>query len=217
MTDFSSARNNMVISQLYPNGVVSEAILNAFRVLPRELFVPETDRAHCYMDDGIQISPTRFLMEPVLFARMVEALSLCSTDHVLDIGGGAGYSAAVLSKICNHVTSYEPDALLQSQANESWKAAGCEKNIATTDSLTFQPETFDAIILNGACETVPKNLLNALKPGGRLVAVQMASDLPSGQVIYYLKNTGGIVSSRVLFEACAPYLPGFEPEQKFVF
>src|SRR6516164_9516570 len=97
--DFQAARLAMVESQIRPNGVRDPLILNAFAGLPRELFVPEQSRRLAYVDEALIAvpasagSPARYLLSPMMLARMLQTAAPAPGDRVLDIGGATGYSA----------------------------------------------------------------------------------------------------------------------------
>ena len=86
----------MVDSQLKPNQIVDQRVAQAMAEVPRELFVPETLAAVAYVDEDLPIAPGRFLMEPIVFARLLQAAAIEPNDIVLDLGCGTGYSTAVL-------------------------------------------------------------------------------------------------------------------------
>ncbi len=111
--DFQAARLAMVESQIRPNGVRDPLILNAFATVPREAFVPNDQKALAYMDDAALAvpaageSPARYLLPPMVLAKLLQSASLSQSDQVLDIGGATGYSAAILAQICSNVAALE--------------------------------------------------------------------------------------------------------------
>ena len=107
--DFSAARRNMVERQVRTNKVTDEAVLEALAQLPRERFVPESLSAVAYIDEDVPLGNGRYLMEPMVFARLVQAAQLQPGDRVLDLGCGCGYSTAILSRLANQVIALESD------------------------------------------------------------------------------------------------------------
>ncbi|MBT3808688.1 MAG: protein-L-isoaspartate O-methyltransferase, partial [Rhodospirillaceae bacterium] len=83
MSDFESARRNMVDCQLRPTKVTDIRILDAMGTLPREMFVDKSRQGIAYVDEDIEIAPGRHMMEPVVLARLVQALDIGATDSVL--------------------------------------------------------------------------------------------------------------------------------------
>ena len=94
MSVFAAARQNMVDSQLRPNRVTDPDILAAMAELPRERFVPKAKQGLAYIDEDIEVAPGRYLMEPVVVARLLQALELTPETTVLNIGCASGYDAA---------------------------------------------------------------------------------------------------------------------------
>ena len=186
--------------------------------VPRERFVPPERRDLAYLDDDIVVREAagghaaRYLVEPMILARLVQALDLSAEDRVLDVGCATGYSTAVLARLAGSVYGLE---------SESDLAAAAQKNVANAQIVTgpltngsAQAAPFDAILINGSVEVVPEPLLAQLKEGGRLAAVVRQG--PPGRATLYARNNGA-VSARPLFDAAVPPLPGFEAPQRFVF
>ena len=94
--DYATARQNMVESQIRPNKVTDPELIDALRSLPRELFVPKAMRGIAYVDEDIAVAPDRYLMEPMVLARLLQEAAVAATDMVLDVGCCTGYSTAVL-------------------------------------------------------------------------------------------------------------------------
>jgi protein-L-isoaspartate(D-aspartate) O-methyltransferase len=131
---------------------------------------------------------------------------------VLDIAGGSGYSAAVWAKLAGEVTALEEDAAL---ARTAQKNLGDAVTVAT-GALTagwVAAAPYDIILLNGACEVIPPAVFQQLKEGGRLLCIMGAAP---GKATLYLRD-GDNFSSRALFDAAAPLLPGFARAPAFVF
>src|SRR5262245_25537828 len=105
--DYAAARLNMVESQIRTNKVTDERIVDAMMTLPRERFVPKQLRGIAYVDDDIQIASGRYLMEPMVLARLLQIAGVTARDIVLAIGVGAGYDAAVLSRLSATVVALE--------------------------------------------------------------------------------------------------------------
>lgn len=217
--DYVAARKNMVESQLRTNKVVDERVVDAMRAVPRELFAPAPLRGVAYVDEDLPLAvPGRFLTEPMIVARLLQALSLRPTDKALDVCGGSGYTAALLSRIVAHVVAVDPDESLREEA----AALAPQFGSAPIIVLPGCPDTgapahapYDAILINGAVGAVDQTFFDQLADGGRLAAVvHAAGDV--GRATLYVKS-GGAISAKVLFDANAPYLPGAAPKPSFVF
>jgi protein-L-isoaspartate(D-aspartate) O-methyltransferase len=222
MIDFTRLRRSMVDSQIRPNDVTDPRIIEAMLDLPRERFVPTARANLAYLDDDLSVSEggggvTRCLIEPMVLARLVQALQLSETDRALDIGGATGYSTALLARLARHVVMIEEDPTLISAARRNLSELSIDNvEFATGQLKAGAPGRgpFDAILLNGSVEVVPPDLLAQLEEGGRLAAVVQGS--PPGRAILYVR-AGGVVSQRPVFDAAVTPLPGFEAPRGFVF
>ena len=94
---FDTARKAMVESQIRANKVIDEGVIAAFSDVPREIFVPKSMRDIAYVDEDISLSGGRYVMEPMVMARMMQALELSASSSVLVVGAGSGCGAAILS------------------------------------------------------------------------------------------------------------------------
>ena len=217
MPDFAAARRSMVDSQLKPNQIVDQRVAQAMAEVPRELFVPETLAAVAYVDEDLPIAPGRFLMEPIVFARLLQAAAIEPNDIVLDLGCGIGYSTAVLARLANAVVAIEPDPDLRARAETVMAKIGADNTAIVDGDLTIgSPDQgpFDVIFLNGAAEQIPDGLVDQLADGGRLVAVQVRNGVGKTTVF---ERQGDLVGARELFDAAIPVLPGFASRPGFVF
>jgi protein-L-isoaspartate(D-aspartate) O-methyltransferase len=220
MTDFASARTAMVNSQVRTEDVTDYALLAAMAEVPRELFVPDRMRPFAYIDSDLAISddlPPRYLMAPAPFARLVQLAEIDGTSLVLDIGCGTGYSAAVLARFARSVVAVESDPALAGRAASSLGALGVANAEVVIGSLEVgypSAGPYDAIILEGAVEFVPKALLRQLKLGGMLVAV-IGYGRSSPATVY--TRTQDDFGDRPAFDAYVKRLPGFERPKTFIF
>lgn len=220
MTNFTTARINMVDSQIHTMGVVSDAILEAYKLVPREEFVPEERKGIAYCDEDMPIGEGRFLMEPVTHARLMQAVNPQAGDTVLDVGGATGYSAAILSRLCERVVAVEQDARFLAHAEQSWLKLGRTNIMPHQGSFAAgnaEQAPYNLIFINGSVAAVPEALLAQLAAHGRLVCVVRNTADRIGRAMLFVKTAGGVVSERVLFDAAVPYLPGLEPRNEFVF
>src|SRR5215471_18381088 len=124
MTDFALARRNMVDSQLRPNRVTNAALLAAVSELPRERFLPDGLRSVAYADDDVPLGNGRFLMEPMVLARLIQALQPQAEERALVVASGRGYGAALLSRLVKAVVAVENDPTLAGVAEQTFKDLG---------------------------------------------------------------------------------------------
>ncbi len=220
MTDFTAARINMVDSQIHTMGVVNDAVLEAYRTVARENFVPSDKKAVAYNDEDLPLSGGRCLMEPVTHARLMQAAAPVKSDNVLDIGGASGYSAAILSGLVESVVAVERDAALMAQAESAWSAMNCH-NVSGVVSDFAAGSTahapYSLILVNGSVAEIPAAWVEQLSSGGRMLVVVRKPEDRIGRALNITKNHDGSVSERILFDASVPYLPGHEPRNGFVF
>jgi protein-L-isoaspartate(D-aspartate) O-methyltransferase len=223
MIDYARQRQAMVDSQIRVNDVTDPGILTAMGELPREKFVPAARAALAYIDEDVPLratlagKPARYLMEPMILARLVQALSLTATDHVLDVGGASGYSAALLARLAASVIALEEDAEFVPIATRLLASLGAANAKVVSGPLTAgapKEGPYDAILLQGSVEIVPAALIDSLKDGGRLAAV-IGSGRAAKAMLYL--RTGKVVGARPVFDAAIPPLPGFSAPREFVF
>lgn len=217
MQSFATARHNMVESQIRTNKVTSPAVIGAFSELPRERFVPEGLRGVAYVDEDIELTHGRFLMEPMILARLIQIAAPKPEDIALDVGCGSGYASAVLARLCSAVVALESDRGLIARANALFGEMQINNIVVVEGALTAgypRQAPYNVILLNGAVERIPQALFDQLADGGRLVTVHMDGGVGRGTL--YLKSAG-IVSRRPIFDAATPVLPGFNAEPHFVF
>jgi len=217
MPDYATQRLNMVESQVRANDVTDTRIHAAMREVPRESFVPSAKRGVAYADAAIEIARGRYLVEPRTFSKLLQLAGVGPNDAVLDVACGTGYSTAVIARLAKNVIGLEQDAELVRIACEAVPACGAKNAVVMQGSLIDGvpgKAPYDAILVNGAIETVPEGLLAQLAEGGRLVAVVRAGEL--GRATLYLREHGRI-GHRVAFDAAAPALVGFRNSVGFVF
>jgi protein-L-isoaspartate(D-aspartate) O-methyltransferase len=220
MFDFAAARRMMVDGQVRTADVTDQRIIAAMLELPRERFVPERNAALAYLDLDVAVTsgtPARRLLKPMVLAKLVQAAEIGAQDRVLDVGGGTGYSSALLAKLAQHVVALEEDATLARHARENLAAVGAANAEVVTGALPDgwpAGAPYDVILVNGAAEVAPERLLRQLKEGGRLVAV--VGRPPASKAVRYLAAAGQ-ASALPVFDAAAPALPGFAEPPAFVF
>ena len=221
MSGFSTARQKMVDGQVRPSDVTDIRIIDAMLAVPREAFVPENKRALAYMDLDLDVSEAgsakRFLIKPVVLAKMLQAAEIRETDRVLVVGCASGYAAAVIAQFAPDVTATESDYALAVKAGAVLAQNGCG-NVSIRTAAAADGDAaggpYDVIVLNGATEIVPERLYGQLRDGGRLVGVFAMSQPQRATIV---SRSRGDFGSRALFDAAVPVLPGMERLAAFVF
>jgi protein-L-isoaspartate(D-aspartate) O-methyltransferase len=169
--DVSVARARMVEDQLRGRDIVDERVLEAMERVPRELFVPEGERARAHDDAALPIGHGQTISQPYMVARICEVLALKGNERVLDVGTGSGYQAAVLAELAREVFTIERIPELAEQAQRSLAAAGHGDVTAQVgDGTLGLPEhaPFDAIAVAAAAPGLPQRLYDQLEARGRL-------------------------------------------------
>ena len=221
MSGFSTARQNMVDGQVRPSDVTDLRIIDAMLAVPREAFVPEGQRALAYLDLDLDVSEgtseKRFLIKPVVTARMLQAAEIKDTDNVLVAGCATGYAAALVARLAGRVTAAECDPALAIKAREVLAQLGLGNvTVGVVPAAEGYPANapYDVIVLNGATEVTPDRLYRQLKDGGRLVGVFAMTQPPRAMIV---TRSHGDFGNRALFDAAAPVLPGLRRVPAFVF
>lgn len=216
--DFATARRKMVDNQVRPNEVTDLRLVAAMLEIPRERFVPAERAATAYMDGNVALDDAgRVLLEPMVVGRLIQTADVKDTDHVLDVACGTGYSSAILSRLAGSVVALEEDPNLADRAARNLKELGVANAKIVSGPLDAGwpvEAPYDLVLVNGAVEYVPESLLAQVKEGGRLLAI--VGGTPVGEAMLY-RNAAGDVSSRPVFDATAPVLPGFAKPKSFVF
>ena len=217
MIDFAAAREAMVDCQVRPSDVTRYPIIEAMLSVPREEFLPEALRPVAYLGEHIPLAPGRVLLDPRVFAKMLDAINVTETDLVLDVGGGYGYSTAVLAQMAEAVVCLEEDAALAAKAEALLSTHSVDNAVVETGPLAAGVPAqgpYDAIIIEGGVQELPEAITDQLKTGGRIIAIFLEGR--GGQARLGMKMAHGI-SWRRVFDASAPKLSGFDLAKTFVF
>jgi protein-L-isoaspartate(D-aspartate) O-methyltransferase len=170
--DSSGERERMVRAQIAARGIRDEAVLDAFRAVPREMFLPPELREFAYQDSPLPIEQGQTISQPYVVALMTAALELGAGDQALEIGTGSGYAAAVLGRIARRVYTVERHKDLADLAARRLAELGQDNVVVRHgDGSLGWPEhaPYDAIAVAAGGPEVPRALLDQLAPGGRLV------------------------------------------------
>ena len=221
MSGFSTARQKMVDGQVRPSDVTDLRIIDAMLAVPREAFVPQDKQALAYLDIDLDVSEggseRRFLIKPVVTAKMLQAAEIKDTDNVLVVGCATGYAAAVVAKLAGQVRATESDSALAARAKDVLAQLGIGNvtvRIADPSEGDAANAPYDVIVLNGATEVTPDRLYPQLKDGGRLVGVFAMTQPQRAMIVTHSHADFG---TRALFDAAVPVLPGLGRVPAFVF
>lgn len=211
----STARMNMVDSQVRPNQVNDARVVAAMRALPREAFAPAGSNAYADMD--IPLGGGRFLLAPMLIARLVQLVLASHPRNVLVIGAGAGYGAALIAASGVTVVALEEEARLDTGALAAF-APGVTRVSGPLPKGWPETAPYDVIFIEGALPRIPAELASQLNKPGRLIAIlaktSAATGLGSGVVAEPSANG---FATRPVFDCTARILPAFQPAPAFEF
>jgi protein-L-isoaspartate(D-aspartate) O-methyltransferase len=215
------ARQLMVDGQIRPNKVYDPALLQALRDLPRERFVPAGAMARAYADEDVPIGGGRFLMEPMVIARLIQLAAVRRGDRALVVAAGSGYAAALLDAVGADVVAVEDDPALLGLARAALGDLAPRVRLQAAPPVAgwAAGQPYDVILIDGAIEQVPDTLVRQLRPmttggGGRLVTVR--HDGRTAQAVLG-EVSGGRLRLAAAFDCATPVLPAFRKEPGFVF
>jgi protein-L-isoaspartate(D-aspartate) O-methyltransferase len=219
MTDAALQRKNMVESQVRPSDITDRRITSAMLAVARESFVPKARQAVAYADMDVPLDETgtRVLLAPRILAKMLQALTIEAHEDVLIIAAGTGYAAAIAGRMAKSITAIEESVALAAAATTN--LAG-DKDISAeviTGKLTTGAPSkapFDAILIEGAVEYVPSELLQQLGVGGRLIAIVRKGH--AAKAVLWRRHASSFDQTD-MFDASAPILPGFAKAAHFTF
>ena len=217
--NFEQARFNMVEQQLRPARVLDPEVLDVLFVVKREEFVPPAHRRLAFADTEIPLGggDAARMFSPIVEARALQALAMKKHENVLEVGTGSGYMAALLGVHADRVWSLEIDPQLAATARENLRRAGVTNvTVEVGNGLAglAAHAPYDVIMVSGAVAKVPQVLLDQLKPGGRLFAIEGAA--PAMQAALYAR-VGDAFRRVAVFETVVAPLTDAEPAPAFAF
>jgi len=218
--DQADARNRMVDGQLRPNRVTDPRVLRAMRTLPRERFLPPQLAPLAYADEDVPLPRGRYLMEPMVLARLVQLADPGPGERVLVVAAGTGYGTAVVAACEAAVIALEEDEDLLAIARAALPEVAPKVQVAAGPlAAGWKPgQPYDVVLIEGAFETLPPALVEQLRPGGgRLVGVRLTGGR-IGQAVHAERvGIETTLSFRPVFDCATPVLPPLRAEPGFVF
>ena len=214
MFDYKKARKNMVDNLIRPANVTDPKLLSALGDVQRDKFLPSNLASLSYSETELLIQNDRISMSPWLLAKMLQFLDLKSSDNVLSLATGYGYSCALMSSLANFVVAVETQDLAQ-EAQVRLIEGGYD-NILVREGKIYEGAEeegpYDANLIEGAVEFINEEIINQLKLEGRIIAVFKEKVL--GQCRLGIKTESG-VQWKNLFEANCVLLNDFKIERGF--
>ena len=209
-TDY--AREQMVEQQVRAWEVFDASILEVFRRVPREQFVPAAFESLAFADTEIPIGHGQFMMTPTIEGRLLQALEVRATDRVLEVGTGTGFLSACLGRLAASVTSIDIVGDFVEEARPRLEEAGADNvDLFVMDAMRDLPDGgFDAIAVTGSIQQFDPRFVESLRPGGRLFVV--VGDAPVMEARLIRRGAGEDWRAESLFETClTPLVHGAAP------
>ncbi len=224
----AAERALMVETQVRPNNVNDRRVIEAMRVLPREAYVPAG--ALAYTDADIPLGGGRVMLAPMLIARLAQMVMMDNPAHVLVVGAGSGYGAALLATCGAEVVALEEEQRLAAVPGVP-AVAGMRRVLGRLVLGWPAGGPYDAILIEGAVPEIPPAFAAQLRPGGRVIAI-LTDDARSGpsvpgappglgraviaEAVRGEAGKTGFAAAR-LFDCAARPLPAFQPAPAFSF
>ena len=218
MSDFDIARENMIHNQLMANNVVEENILEAFRFVPKEIFLPFEKKPKAYIDEDIEIIDDRYLMEPRVMANIIKLSGIKKNHIIMDLVCSTGYTSAILSKLSKKVYGIDNKEDFLEEASVNIK----KLNINNVHFINKNPiigikKKFDIIYIFGGVENIPIGLFESLKNDGGCLVTVLYDNTQIGK-IHIVKKINGKISKTNFITAQTPVLKEFQRTTKeFIF
>ena len=209
--DYAAARQAMVDSQLRPQGVNDPAVIAAMSLVPREEFVPADQRPLAYVDGAVPLGDGRALPAAVVTGLLLTALAPMPGQTALVVGAATGYAVAVLAEIRIEALGLESSSALAAAAKK------LRVRVAEGPLTEGYPRSapYDFILINGAVEIIPDQLVDQLKDGGRLGGAII--DQGGVTRLFVGRKVGGGFGFQSIADSATPVLPGFERPRAFTF
>lgn len=204
------ARSRM-IERIKAENIIDPRVLAAMAAVPRHLFLEDSIQARAYDETPLPIGEGQTISSPYIVA--ISCQLACQgrlLDRVLEVGGGCGYQAAVLSKLAKEVLSLERIVKLVGKARLTLRELRIQNVIFKNvdGSFGYLPAApYDAIVVAAAMPYIPEEMKQQLKPGGRLVAPVGGGDVQHLIVVDALPE-GGYVESTLDAVKFVPLLAG---------
>ena len=190
--NIEQARFNMIEQQIRPWNVLDQDVLDLLVVVKREDFVPAAYKTLAFVDTEIPLPGGEAMFTPKIEARILQEVAVKKHEHVLEIGAGSGYMAALLAHKARHVTTVEIDPELKELAAKNLANAGVSNvtvELGNGAEGWDKGAPFDVIVISGALESLPEVFLKQVKVGGRIAAIIGQAPVMSAQVITRVSET----------------------------
>lgn len=218
MSNLEEARETMIKSQLMAVGVRNASILEAFREIDMQVFLPEEFKLIAYSGKEISFNDSRTMLEPMVIGKFLQNADVLPTHNILTVGDVSGYISALLSTMAKSVTLLETEEFIDI-AKQSIADAGLKKkniNFASGDITKGSPENgpYDLILFCGAAKTFDDSFYAQLTDDGAIISAAKRGYICDA--IRYQKDENGHVQKENFFECSVEPLPEFKPKSTFI-
>lgn len=201
-----------LVRLLERHGIADPRVIESFRRVAREDFVPRDSQRLAYGDRPVGLPESQTTSQPSLIARMLEAGAPRPDDRALEVGTGYGFQTALLSHLVAEVVSIERRRELAGAARENLRRAGIvDVEVRHGDGFAGAPDRapFDVIVVSAAAPEVPEALVDQLAEGGRLVIPVRDETAPNDNVVSITKRDGSPQLPQLITPArFVPLVPG---------
>ena len=195
--NIEQARFNMIEQQIRTWDVLALDVLDLLKIVKREAFVPAAYQSLAFMDTEIPLPCGENMLTPKLEARILQEAAVKKHEHVLEIGAGSGYMAALLAYKARHVTTIEIEPELKSLAEKNLSAYGISNvDVVLGNGAQGWPGSgansapYDVIIISGSLPVLPDAFFQQIKIGGRIFAILGEAPVMTAQMITRVSDAG---------------------------
>ncbi|MDB5762057.1 MAG: protein-L-isoaspartate O-methyltransferase [Herminiimonas sp.] len=195
--NIEQARFNMIEQQIRTWDVLDQDVLDLLLVVKREAFVPAAFKSLAFVDTEIPLPCGENMLTPKFEARILQEAAIKKHEHVLEIGAGSGYMAALLAYKARHVTTVEIEPALKTLAEKNLSGYGVANvDVALGNGAFGWPASdhgsppYDVIVISGSMPLLPETFLQQIKIGGRILAVIGEAPIMSAQMITRVSDIG---------------------------
>ncbi len=214
----AQARKNTIDQQIRPWGGLNYIANNALREIPREAFVPDKYENLAFADIEIPLGKNAKMLSPKVEGRLLDALNIKKNEAVLEVGTGSGYLTAVLSKLCQSVTSIEINEELSNKAKDRLESLGINNvNLEVGDASRGwnSDDFFDVVVVGSAVPKITGRYFHLLNVGGRIFVIEGSGSAMSAKLI--TRKSEHKWETKSLFETQIDTMQGLETSASFEF